>query len=65
MLLFLQVIYLIFLITENAIFCRMKTVTVSLWSDHATNIGQELMEKVDTAPIVALKCLKVGDFQGT
>ncbi|XXG46602.1 hypothetical protein AAC387_Pa02g1408 [Persea americana] len=41
-----------------------KTVTVSLWSDLATNIGQELMEKVDTAPIVALKCLKVGDFQG-
>lgn len=65
MLLFWQVIYLIFFIAENANFCRKKTVTVSLWSDLATNIGQELMEKVDTAPIVALKCLKVGDFQGT
>ncbi|PKA59761.1 hypothetical protein AXF42_Ash011885 [Apostasia shenzhenica] len=40
------------------------TVTVSLWNDLATNIGQELLETVDSAPIVAIKALKVGDFQG-
>ncbi|KAF9624564.1 hypothetical protein IFM89_011738 [Coptis chinensis] len=41
-----------------------KTVVVSLWNDHATNIGQELLDTVDSAPIVAIKSLKVGDFQG-
>lgn len=46
------------------VFCRKKLVTVSLWNDLATNIGQELLEKVDTAPVVAMKCLRVGDFQG-
>ncbi|XP_077222798.1 replication protein A 70 kDa DNA-binding subunit B-like [Tasmannia lanceolata] len=41
-----------------------KTVTVSLWNDLATNVGQELLDMVDTSPIVAIKSLKVGDFQG-
>nr|DAD35050.1 TPA_asm: hypothetical protein HUJ06_005690 [Nelumbo nucifera] len=41
-----------------------KTVVVSLWNDLATTAGQKLLDMVDTAPIVAVKCLKVGDFQG-
>ncbi|KAF8408394.1 hypothetical protein HHK36_007544 [Tetracentron sinense] len=41
-----------------------KTVVISLWNDHATNIGQELLDISETSPIVALKSLKVGDFQG-
>ncbi|XP_020596054.1 replication protein A 70 kDa DNA-binding subunit B [Phalaenopsis equestris] len=40
------------------------TVAVSLWNDLATTIGQELLDLVDTAPVVAIKALKVGDFQG-
>uniref|UniRef100_A0A0D9VR72 Replication protein A subunit n=1 Tax=Leersia perrieri TaxID=77586 RepID=A0A0D9VR72_9ORYZ len=41
-----------------------KTVTISLWNDLATTTGQELLDMVDSAPIVAIKCLKVSDFQG-
>ncbi|KAJ9677604.1 hypothetical protein PVL29_022537 [Vitis rotundifolia] len=41
-----------------------KTVVVSLWNDHATNVGQELLDNADKFPIVAIKSLKVGDFQG-
>ncbi|XP_031489389.1 replication protein A 70 kDa DNA-binding subunit B [Nymphaea colorata] len=41
-----------------------RTVVVSLWNDHATKVGQELLDMVDTAPVVAIKSLKVGDFQG-
>ncbi|MED6119851.1 Replication protein A 70 kDa DNA-binding subunit B [Stylosanthes scabra] len=41
-----------------------KTVVVSLWSDLATSIGQELLDIADTSPVVAIKSLKVGDFQG-
>ncbi|KAG1341940.1 replication protein A 70 kDa DNA-binding subunit B [Cocos nucifera] len=41
-----------------------KTVTVSLWNELATNVGQELLDMADTTPVVAIKCLKVGDFQG-
>ncbi|XP_043704466.1 replication protein A 70 kDa DNA-binding subunit B [Telopea speciosissima] len=41
-----------------------KTVVVSLWNDLATNIGQELLDMAETAPVVAIKSLKVGDFQG-
>ncbi|KAF6165037.1 hypothetical protein GIB67_000621 [Kingdonia uniflora] len=41
-----------------------KTVVVSLWNDLATGIGQELLDIADTAPIVALRSLKVGEFQG-
>lgn len=37
---------------------------VSLWNDHATNVGQELLDNADKFPIVAIKSLKVGDFQG-
>ncbi|RVW67345.1 Replication protein A 70 kDa DNA-binding subunit B [Vitis vinifera] len=43
---------------------RKKTVVVSLWNDHATNVGQELLDNADKFPIVAIKSLKVGDFQG-
>ncbi|MED6145034.1 Replication protein A 70 kDa DNA-binding subunit B [Stylosanthes scabra] len=41
-----------------------KTVVVSLWSDLATSIGQELLDMADKSPVVAIKSLKVGDFQG-
>ncbi|KEH32027.1 putative replication factor A protein [Medicago truncatula] len=41
-----------------------KTVVVSLWGDLATNIGQELLDMADKSPVVAIKSLKVGDFQG-
>ncbi|XP_028753789.1 replication protein A 70 kDa DNA-binding subunit B [Neltuma alba] len=41
-----------------------KTVVVSLWSELATNVGQELLDTADKLPIVAIKSLKVGDFQG-
>ncbi|KAJ4713205.1 Replication protein A subunit [Melia azedarach] len=41
-----------------------RTVVVSLWNDLATNVGQELLDIADKSPIVAIKSLKVGDFQG-
>ncbi|RAL39141.1 hypothetical protein DM860_011627 [Cuscuta australis] len=41
-----------------------KTVVVSLWGDLATNVGQELLDTAYTSPVVAIKSLKVGDFQG-
>lgn len=41
-----------------------KTVVVSLWNDLATNLGQELLDMSDKSPVVAIKSLKVGDFQG-
>lgn len=41
-----------------------KTVVVSLWNDLATNTGQELLNIADNAPVVAIKSLRVGDFQG-
>ncbi|OIW18523.1 hypothetical protein TanjilG_13275 [Lupinus angustifolius] len=41
-----------------------KTVVVSLWNELATTIGQELLEIADQSPVVAIKSLKVGDFQG-
>ncbi|XP_045831682.1 replication protein A 70 kDa DNA-binding subunit D-like [Trifolium pratense] len=41
-----------------------KTVIVSLWGDLATNTGQELLDIADKSPVVAIKSLKVGDFQG-
>ncbi|OWM65228.1 replication protein A 70 kDa DNA-binding subunit B [Punica granatum] len=41
-----------------------KMVVVSLWNDLATGVGQELLDIVDQSPIVAIKSLKVGDFQG-
>ncbi|KMS97799.1 hypothetical protein BVRB_5g123610 [Beta vulgaris subsp. vulgaris] len=41
-----------------------KTVVVSLWNEHATTIGQELLDMADKSPVVAIKSVKVGDFQG-
>ncbi|XP_010452776.1 PREDICTED: replication protein A 70 kDa DNA-binding subunit B-like [Camelina sativa] len=41
-----------------------KTVVVSLWNDLATGIGQELLFMADNHPVIAIKSLKVGDFQG-
>ncbi|XP_058180756.1 replication protein A 70 kDa DNA-binding subunit B [Rhododendron vialii] len=41
-----------------------KTVVVSLWNDLATTVGQELLDISDKSPVVAIKSLKVGDFQG-
>lgn len=38
---------------------------VSLWNDLATNVGQELLDMADKSPVVAMKSLKVGEFQGT
>ena len=37
---------------------------VSLWNDLATSVGQELLDIADKSPIVAIKSLKVGEFQG-
>ncbi|CAA7026979.1 unnamed protein product [Microthlaspi erraticum] len=41
-----------------------KTVVVSLWNDLATGLGQELLDMADQHPVIAIKSLKVGDFQG-
>ncbi|KAL5544628.1 hypothetical protein UlMin_008412 [Ulmus minor] len=41
-----------------------KTVVVSLWNELATSVGQELLDIADQSPVVAIKSLKVGDFQG-
>ncbi|KAJ9560057.1 hypothetical protein OSB04_005217 [Centaurea solstitialis] len=41
-----------------------KTVVVSLWNVLATDIGQKLLDMVDESPIVAIKSLRVSDFQG-
>ncbi|KAH7851810.1 hypothetical protein Vadar_016752 [Vaccinium darrowii] len=41
-----------------------KTVVVTLWNDLATTVGQELLDISDKSPVVAIKSLKVGDFQG-
>ncbi|KAJ9545274.1 LOW QUALITY PROTEIN: hypothetical protein OSB04_024981 [Centaurea solstitialis] len=40
------------------------SVVVSLWNHHATSAGQELLGMGDNPPIVAIKSLKVGEFQG-
>lgn len=37
---------------------------VSLWNDHATTVGQELLDMADKSPVIAIKSVKVGDFQG-
>ncbi|XP_054807507.1 replication protein A 70 kDa DNA-binding subunit B [Prosopis cineraria] len=41
-----------------------KTVIVSLWNENAINVGQELSDLAGNSPLVAIKSLKVGDFQG-
>lgn len=38
---------------------------ISLWNDLATTVGQELLDIADQSPIIAVKYLRVGDFQGT
>lgn len=43
---------------------RKKTVVVSLWNDLATSVGQELLDMADKSPVVAIKALKVTEFQG-
>ena len=37
---------------------------VSLWNELANDVGQELFDIADKSPIVAIKSLKVSDFQG-
>ncbi|XWS51231.1 hypothetical protein CRYUN_Cryun12cG0158800 [Craigia yunnanensis] len=41
-----------------------RTVVVSLWNELANDVGQELFDIADKSPIVAIKSLKVSDFQG-
>ncbi|CAN6313601.1 unnamed protein product [Urochloa humidicola] len=41
-----------------------KTVSVSLWNDLATTTGQELLDMVDSSPVIAIRSLRVSDFQG-
>uniref|UniRef100_A0A0A9DGQ9 Replication factor A C-terminal domain-containing protein n=1 Tax=Arundo donax TaxID=35708 RepID=A0A0A9DGQ9_ARUDO len=41
-----------------------KAVTVSLWNDLASITGQELLDMVDSSPIIVIRSLKVSDFQG-
>lgn len=38
---------------------------ISLWNDLATTVGQELLDIADQSPIIAVKYLRAGDFQGT
>ncbi|CAN1312164.1 Replication protein A 70 kDa DNA-binding subunit B [Linum perenne] len=40
-----------------------KTVVVSLWNELATGAGQELLDIAEQSPVVAIKALRVGDFQ--
>ena len=47
------------------LYCSKKTVVVSLWNDLATNVGQELLDIAEQSPVVAIKSVKVGEFQGT
>ncbi|KAI3774293.1 hypothetical protein L1987_48842 [Smallanthus sonchifolius] len=41
-----------------------KTVVISLWNVLATDLGQKLLDMADESPIVAIKSLRVYDFQG-
>ncbi|KAI3513337.1 hypothetical protein L1887_20668 [Cichorium endivia] len=41
-----------------------KTVVISLWSALATDLGQKLLDMADESPVVAIKSLRVSDFQG-
>ncbi|KVH98484.1 Nucleic acid-binding, OB-fold [Cynara cardunculus var. scolymus] len=49
---------------ETCMSFRKKTVVVSLWNVLATDIGQKLLDMADESPIVAIKSLRVSDFQG-
>lgn len=44
--------------------CRNKKVVISLWNELATGVGQELLDSAGSSPVVAIKSLKVSDFQG-
>lgn len=58
-------LFILFLIVfQNVENFRNKTVVISLWNDLAINVGQELLDIADSSPVVALKSLKVGEFQG-
>ncbi|KAK9053817.1 hypothetical protein SSX86_024891 [Deinandra increscens subsp. villosa] len=41
-----------------------KTVVVSLWGELAKNLGEQLSKMVNESPVVAIKSLRVSDFQG-
>ncbi|KAK1427233.1 hypothetical protein QVD17_15916 [Tagetes erecta] len=41
-----------------------KTVVISLWNALATDLGQKLLDMADESPVVAIKSLRVSDFQG-
>ncbi|XP_057871294.2 replication protein A 70 kDa DNA-binding subunit B [Cryptomeria japonica] len=41
-----------------------KTVTLSLWNDLAKKEGQELLDIVDSGPVIAVKGIRVGDYAG-
>ena len=46
---------------------KISTVLIVAWhnliGDLATTVGEELLDMVDSAPIIAVKSLKVSDFQ--
>lgn len=46
--------------------CSLKTVVVSLWNELATKTAEELLNLLANkeSPIVAIKALKVSDYQG-
>ncbi|KAI7732297.1 hypothetical protein M8C21_028010 [Ambrosia artemisiifolia] len=41
-----------------------KTVVISLWNTLATDLGQKLLDMAGESPVVAIKSLRVSDFQG-
>ncbi|KAI3807410.1 hypothetical protein L1987_23337 [Smallanthus sonchifolius] len=41
-----------------------KTVVVSLWNVLATDLGQKILDMADESPVIAIKSLRVSDFQG-
>ena len=49
---------------------KISTVLIVAWHKHnligdlPTTTGEELLDMVDSAPIIAVKSLKVSDFQG-
>lgn len=52
------------MLNGHVCFFRKKSVVVSLWNKLATDLGEELLEMVDKSPIVAIKSLRVSDYQG-
>ncbi|KAH9322348.1 hypothetical protein KI387_016987, partial [Taxus chinensis] len=41
-----------------------KTVSLSLWNNLAKKEGQELLDIVDSCPVIAVRAVRVGDFSG-